>query len=305
MTHPLSIKFKPATIIRYGWSGMAETMENILATWKESPDLRKVLREAMLFIYTTDESFREALDCISSTDINATSLELNDVNETDAIIYKEELQNLQHDAFVYRNLDSNNIFQMMIQAIGKDGNVFHILPGKDGGPNLDRIVKLARYNENFKELAIFMRSLYEQGRMQPTSLSDRPSFFHPVKFVGWGGPRSTGQSFSFLPETFEGGYVEIECDIWGADKYHQPIINEDWSSGVRVVKTQKHSIVLELDDTAIKEQVPISGKMVPATECGEYVAAIWEKGEFTINIYYKSKDGDKRICLYSYNFCCK
>ena len=29
------------------------------------------------------------------------------------------------------------------------------------------------------------------------------------------------------------------------------------------------------------------------------------KGEFTINIYYKSKDGDKRICLYSYSFCCK
>ena len=305
MTHPLSIKFKPATTIRYGWSGIAETMEGILATWKESPDLRKVLREAMLHIYTADESFREALDSISATDINAKSLELNDVNETDAMTYKEELQNLQHDAFVLRNLDPKTIFQLMIQAIGKDGNVSHVLPGKDGGPNLDRVVKLARYNENYKELAVFMRSLYEQGRMQPTSLSGRPSFLHPVKFVGWGGPRSTGQSFSFLPETFAGGYVEIECDIWGAGKYHQPDINEDWSSGVKVVKTKNRSIVLELDGTSIKEQIPISGKMVPATECGEYVASTWEKGEFTINIYYKSKDGDKRICLYSYSFCCK
>ena len=130
MTHPLSIKFKPATIIRYGWSGIAETMESILTTWKGSPNLRNVLREA-------------------------------------------------------------------------------------------------------------------------------------------------------------------------------PIINEDWSSGVKVVKTKNHSIILELDDTFIKEQLPISGKMVPTTECGEYVAASWEQGEYTINIYFTSKDGDKRICLYSYNFCCK
>lgn len=304
MTHPLSIKFKPATIIRYGWSGTAETMERILHKWEGNPNLRNVLREAMLYIYIKDRNYKMAIDNFSTTGTDVASLELNDVNETDARIYREELKSLYHDAFVLGNLDAATIIQLMIQAIGKDGDEVHILPGKDGGPHLDRLVKLARYNGNYKELAIFIRSLHEQGRMQPTALSGIPSFFHPVKFAGWGGPRSTGQSFSFLPETFEGGYVEMECDIWGGE-YHQPIINEDWSSGVKVVETNNNSIVLELDRSSVKSEIPISGMMVPSSECGEYVAATWEDGEFTINIYYKSKDGNKRICLYSYDFCCK
>ena len=304
MTYPLSIKYESATVIKYRWNGIVKNMESILEQWKGNENLRNVLREAMLYVYMRDKRYKEAIDSLSVTGIDDASLELTDVNEADAMIYREELQNLHHDASAFRDLEPDAFLQIMMQAIEKDGGIYDNEWDKDGDPNLNRIVKLASYSKNYKELAIFIRSLYEQDRIEPLEFSGTPSLLNPVKFAGWGGLRNSGESFSFLPETFEGGYVEIESDNWGGELY-KPFIMTYWSSGVKVVEIKDHSIVLELDSASVKDEIPISGMMVPTTECGEYVAAIREFGEFSVDIYYKSKDSDKRICLYSRYFCCK
>lgn len=303
MTNPLSIKYKPGFTIQYGWYGMSDSMESLV---KEIGDIEKErhhVREALLHIYMNDEVFREALAACNDIDTNRALFELYDVKKEVAQAYMEELAALQYDAFLCREAVPKQMLNLIAEASEKDSTLASITLSMTGSPNIKRMSALGQFNKNSLELVEFFLGLYGNNVIAPCAASGTPSFLTPVTFVGWGGPDSIGQTFSILPEMIENGYVEIECDNWG--KWYKPSINKDWSSGIKVVNTEKKSVILKCDKELIKPEVSIAGKMIPVCSCGKYVASIEEYGEFTVNIYYRSKDMGKRICVLTYDFCCK
>lgn len=303
MANPLSIKYKPGFAIRYGWCGMSDSMESLV---KEIGDMKKGrlhVREALLQIYMNDEVFREALTACSDIDANSALFELDDVKEEAAQAYMEELDALRRESAMCREAAPWQMLDFISEACEKDSMLDPITMRITGGHYVKRLTALGQFNNNYLELVKFFLELYGENVVAPSAASGTPCFLTPVTFVGWGGPDSIGQTFSFLPEMIEEGLVEIECDKWGG--WHEPHIIADWSSGVKIAGTEKKSVILKGDKGLIKSEVPIAGNTVPVSSCGSYLASIEECGEFTVNIYYRSKDMSERILVYTHWFCCK
>lgn len=303
MTNPLSIKYQPGFTIRYGWCGMSDSMETFVKKMDNIEDSRLHLREALLYIYMNNEAFREALASCSDMEACVALFELDDVKNEVAQVYIEELANLRLDAIACRDADTRQILTLVSEARGKDSMFDPITLQMTGGPHVKRLSELGRFNKNYQDLVDFFLKQYSEHIVRPYAATGIPSFLNPVTFCGWGGPDSIGQTFSFLSELFENGYIEIECDNW--EEWNCPDIIEEWSSGVKVVRTDHESVILECDTELIKSEVPIAGKMIPVSSCGKYVVSIEECGEFIVNIYYRSKDMSERICVFTYDFCCK
>lgn len=303
MANPLSIKYKPGFEIRYGWCGMSDSMKSLVKKIDDIEKERLHVREALLQIYMNDKSFREALTVCNDIDANRALFELDDVKEETAQAYMEELAALRQDAAMCREAAPQQMLGFISEACEKDSMLDPITLRMTGGHYVIRLSALGRFNKSYKELTEFFLGLYGNNVVIPYAASGTPSFLTPVTFVGWGGPDSIGQTFSFLPEMIENGFVEIECDNWG--EWHEPYIVKDWSSGVKIVGTEKKSVILKCDKELIKSEVPIAGNMIPVSSCSKYVGSIEECGEFTVNIYYRSKDMSRRICVFTYDFCCK
>lgn len=304
MANPLSIKYKPGFTIRYGWCGMSDSMESLVKEIGDIENERLHVREALLQIYMNDKVFREALTVCNDIDANRALFELDDVKEGAAQAYMEELDALRQEAVMCREAAPLQMLGFISEACEKDSMLDPITLRITGGHHVKRISTLGRFNNNYLELVKFFLDLYGENVVAPYAASGTPSFLTPVTFVGWGDPYCIGQTFSFLPEMIEEGFVEIECDNWGGG-WHEPYIIADWSSGVKIVSTEKKSVILKGDKELIKSEVPIAGNTIPVSSCGSYVASIEECGEFTVNIYYRSKDMSKRIWVYTHDFCCK
>ena len=108
----------------------------------------------------------------------------------------------------------------------------------------------------------------------------------------------------------DNSYVRI--DTLGGNTSIKLTAKESWNLYAKV------SYEYSYKDTAGKTKKEVVDTLItPGTSCKPHgikdAVETWitadpvsgEAGEFTINIYYKSKDGNKRICLYSYDFCCK
>lgn len=199
--------------------------------------------------------------------------ELDDVKEGAAQAYMEELDALRQEAAMYKGAAPLQMLGFISEACEKDSMLDPITLRITGGHHVKRISTLGRFNNNYLELVKFFLDLYGENVVVPYAASGTPSFLTPVTFVGWGGPDSIGQTFSFLPEMIEEGFVEIECDNWGGG-WHEPYIIADWSSGVKIVSTEKKSVILKCDKELIKSEVSIAGNTIPVISCGSYLASI-------------------------------
>ena len=301
--NPLSIKYKPSIPICYGWNRKRETMSQVIEEMNVSESDRNLIREALVSLFVNDNAFKEALDTCKNIESSTKFLDLDSINQDVAKMYIEELQNLHRDAEVTRNATPEEFLHLYSQACEEDEELDTFIRSMNGGYSVPRLVKLGIFNRNYKGIVKLFRDLYRYNIICPYNPSGKPTFLTPATFVGWGGSNSMGQSFSFLPETFEDGYVVIECDRWG--EFYKPEIREDRGSGVRLVRTENRYVILKLDPTKIQPSISLDGQMVSVSDCGKYVASISERGEFTVNIFYMSDDSSLRILLYTYDFCCK
>lgn len=303
MSHPLSIKYKPGFSIRYGWCGECVSVEEPLIQNEGNGKAVSRIREILLSLYMNDESYRQALEACESIEAETALFELDGVGEKAAQIYIDELRNLRTDALACRDASPKEMLKMVAEAGERDDKLSPIEQSIEGSPEVNRMALLGRFNKDYRGLVRLFMNLYRDGSVSPFAPSGRPNFMAPVTFLGWGGPDNLGQTFGFLPEIMEYGNVEIECPDW--KEYRPPHIISEWSTGVMVVETHARSIVLRRKLFLNKTEVVISGKAVPVSECGKYVASIKEAGEFEINIYFRPFNSDDRICVFTYGFCCK
>lgn len=194
-----------------------------------------------------------------------------------------------------KNAEPKEIMRLFFEAKKYDGE-------ERVGPCVTRLMELVRLNPHRKEIAILFRNGYRDNLLQPLyEYAGSASYYTPVTFAGWG----DGILFYIQPETFEDGYLEIECDKWDIT-YRKPIINEDWSSGVSVAGRRNNSILLKIDPQKVKTDINFGNGVFRKKTRDLYLVAINECGEFCVHFYFKGKTKkDNEILLYVQDFIMK
>lgn len=310
-TNALSIKYKPTCNIRYGWcfendelrdKNIKESMEDALKELDCSEASRWWIRVAIQNLYVDDTDFRDAIDNFEEREPFLSSLDLKDIDIDVAEIYVEELVSLRNNALMLKTIPPSELFALMKSAEEKDDHFnYRIFPPSTPilGLHLNRLRKLGYEVKSNKERGIFWQSLYREEVINPKW----PVLinFGPAKWIGWAGEEWLGQAISLKPEAFADGYVELSCLYAG---WYGPTIVKKWSSGVRIVKRLKTSVLLEFDDSLVKPSVTINGKTESTSSCGKYIAAIQMHGESSVYVYYRSKTDNERYLVYTEEIDC-
>lgn len=310
-TNALSVKYKPTCNIRYGWcyendelldKSIKESMEYALKELDCSEASRWWIRVAIQNLYVDDTDFRDAIDNFEEREPFLSSLDLTDINKEVAEIYVEELISVRNDASMLKTISPFELFALLKKAEEMDEHFSPSIfpPGTLRlGLHLYRLQKLGYEVKTYKERGVFWQNLYREGVINPKW----PVLinFGPAKWIGWAGENWLGQAISLKPEAFADGYVELSCLYAG---WSCPTIVKKWSSGVRVVKKLRTSMLLEFDESLVKPSVLINGKMKQTSSCGKYIATIQMHGESSVYVYYRSKTDCQRYLVYTEDIDC-
>lgn len=217
---------------------------------------------------------------------------VKDAEHTDLQNAKSEFLTAPEDVEYIKNAEPEEIMRLFDEAMKYDQDDIT-------EPCVTRLIDLVRLNKHKTQIAILFRNMYRDHLLLPQYEYAGPaSYYIPVTFAGWG-DMGINQLFNIQPETFEDGYIEIECDVWNNTNY-RPKIVEDLSSGVSVAEIRDNSILLKIDASKVKTGINTVGNTIEEL----YQLALDECGEFVVKFYYRGKDNSK-IRLYSQDFIIK
>ena len=308
---PLSVYYEPETPITYGWAGHGKSMFEILSSMSaasENMELNgNVIDDALLSFFLTCPAFREELLAETDKPLGRKSLQLSKLPQAIADMYYCRLAAFRNEAVRVINAKPKAFMSFFAEAVKKDSRMSDMEWRITGGRASKLVKRLSVFNENKKHIACYILELYQKGVLNAASNGGMADVVTPATFIGFSGERSTYESFSLCPDTFESGYIVMKCDNWSS-KWHSPEVIADSCSGVKVVDVHDDTIVLSLDCSSVKESIVFGNKHVPTSKIGEHVVTISEAGEFVVEIFYRRElnaPASDDIRLFVYDFCCK
>lgn len=298
--NPISVFYDHGFPVYYTWDGKGEDLATVLNRIKDDNGSRNLVYKILLRLFRESEPFRKAILDIEIDAINGELIDADSLPREAVGTYIDCLAHFAEVAKKVVNCRPEEILPMMADFVDAVNEArFHWFM-----TDVDIAELLSEFNIHADALSKYMLTLLET-KFEASAPEGRPTPLRPVTFLGWGGPDSVGQSYGLNAGTFKDGFVEIRCDNWSEHGGVSRVIG-DWCSGVKVVASDAESVTLVLDKSRVKQEVPIGGGMVPTKECGEYVMAIEECGEFNVDIYYKPEiDSADKVHIFSYDYCCK
>lgn len=308
---PLSIHYQPEYPINHGWAEKSLCMADFLLSleadekWMESQT--RFVDSTLLSFFVDDEPFREALLAEAQQPLDRDALQMESLIPEIADLYYERLSLFRTTALQIINATPQDFLQAFLNALQEDQALSEMQRQVMGGRACKVVKQLSLFSKHKEELSQIFLNFYNEGTLYATASTGRANLITPVTFIGFSGKYSVDQSFSLCPETFDGGYIVLKCDMWG-EEWGEPELVEASCSGVKQIAVKNDTIILAIDHSKKKPSILFGKTEMPASQAGQYVVTICEAGEFLLEIFYRkdlNAPESEDIPLFVYEFCCK